>query len=184
MAGEVQQVEPLRRQRRGCGGGRQTGRWPELGLSLGLSGKGTVVKKLPVRLVEREDTALLDGLPDAEMTATCGPKHARQPDRSARRHGSTSGSLVAGSRRCRSSGQERGPWTAASCNRPSTPAKASRCGSTWGRCGAGGHCRGRGGRQWRVKVRFWGARAGRDAKPPRRPPSASSSPYATPGHLG
>jgi putative transposase len=91
------------------------------------------VKKLPVRLVEREDAALLDGLPDelrlamvdvavaaregllamsvavglrvvgelleAELAATCGPKHAKQPDRSARRHGSTSGSLVLGSRR-------------------------------------------------------------------------------------
>lgn len=91
------------------------------------------MKKLPVRLVEREDAALLDGLPDelrlamadmamaaregllamsvavglrvvgelqdAEMTATCGPKHAKQPDRSARRPGSTSGSLVLGSRR-------------------------------------------------------------------------------------
>jgi hypothetical protein len=117
MAGEVQQVEPLRRQRRGCGGGRQTGRWPELGLSLGLSGKGTVVKKLPVRLVEREDTALLDGLPDAEMTATCGPKHARQPDRSARRHGSTSGSLVVGSRRCRIKGHADMPVPAAALAR-------------------------------------------------------------------
>ena len=90
--------------------------------------------KLPVRLVEREDTAaLLPELPDelrlavadiatvaregllamsvavglrvvgelleAEMTATCGAKHAKQPDRSARRHGSTAGSLVLGSRR-------------------------------------------------------------------------------------
>jgi putative transposase len=91
------------------------------------------VGKLPVRLVEREDTALLEGLPDelrlamtevavaaregllamsaavglrvvgelldAEVAATCGPKHAKQPDRSARRHGSTSGSLVLGGRR-------------------------------------------------------------------------------------
>jgi putative transposase len=91
------------------------------------------VGKLPVRLVEREDTALLDGLPDelrlamtdvaaaaregllamsvaiglrvvgelldAEMTATCGPKHAKQADRAARRHGSAPGSLVLGGRR-------------------------------------------------------------------------------------
>jgi putative transposase len=92
------------------------------------------VQKLPVRLVEREDTAaLLPELPDelrlavadiatvaregllamsvaaglrvvaalldAEVTAACGPKHAKQPERAARRHGSAPGSLVLGSRR-------------------------------------------------------------------------------------
>jgi putative transposase len=36
---------------------------------------------------------------DAEVTAACGPKHAKQPGRAARRHGSTSGSLVLGGRR-------------------------------------------------------------------------------------
>jgi putative transposase len=42
---------------------------------------------------------VVQALLDAELTATCGPKHAKQPGRAARRHGSTSGSLVLGSRR-------------------------------------------------------------------------------------
>jgi putative transposase len=91
------------------------------------------LRKLPVRLVDHQDTALLDGLPDelrlamtdvamaaregllamsvavglrvvgelldAEITAAAGPKHAKQPQRIARRHGSTPGSLVLGGRR-------------------------------------------------------------------------------------
>jgi transposase-like protein len=84
-------------------------------------------------MVDHQDTALLDGLPDqlrlamtdvamaaregllamsvavglrvvgelldAEITAAAGPKHAKQPQRIARRHGSTPGSLVLGGRR-------------------------------------------------------------------------------------
>jgi putative transposase len=91
------------------------------------------VPNLPVRLVDHQDTALLEGLPDqlrlaigdiasaarqgllamsvavglrvvdalldAEVTAACGAKHARQPGRAARRHAPAPGSLVLGGRR-------------------------------------------------------------------------------------